>query len=472
MYPLYNILDTGAIADGATLNTEAIQAALDRVLNTGGGLVLIPPGTFLTGSLKVYSHTELYLMPGAVLLGSPNLEDYAFYGPIPQSERDPFNNPAMQDRHLLLLHKAHGVTIRGPGIIDGNGEAFWNPPGSNPNGPMYRHWWTHKNWQRPCPMMSFVECEDLRLEGLTVRNSPGWTFELLNCDRVHANGVQVMNNFWGPNTDAFDICGCRDVMITNCHITCGDDAFCIKTMPHTRSSERITITNCTMKTNCVGLKLGCFESHKDMRQITFSNNVVYHSSRAVGIYNFKGATFEDIVITNLVCDDDNELHLNRPIHIDLRHETKKGWGGVSPTGHAGAVRRVQISNIIAKTRGRILLTEADGGTLEDVTLRDITLHYPEVEDPQSVMHLTKSAQFSLHSPEAQGARAALAADGVKRFIVDNLSVRWPENTDKPPPFAAGWFRRSSGRIDAPEAKSADGSRDWIFGADSTIEIRS
>jgi len=467
--PIYNILDTGAIPDGATPNTTAIQASLDRVPETGGGQVIIPPGTFLSGSLKIHSHSELYLMPGAVLLGSPNLEDYAFYGPIPQSARDPFNNPAMQDRHLLLLHKAHGVTIRGPGVIDGNGEAFWNPPGSNPNGPMYRHWWTHKKWQRPCPMMSFVECEDLRFEGFTVRNSPGWTFELLNCDRVHANAVQVMNNFWGPNTDAFDICGCRDVMIANCHITCGDDAFCIKTMPHTRSAERITITNCTMKTNCVGLKLGCFESHRDMRQITFTNNVVYNSSRAVGIYNFKGATFEDIIISNLICDDDNELNLNRPIHIDLRHETEKGWGGVSPSGHAGIVRRVQISNVIARTRGRILITNADGGSLEDVTLRDVTLHYPEVEDPQAVMHLTRSAQFSLHSPEAQGARAALVADGVQSLNVFNFQVRWPEPRPDPA-FSRGWFRRCSGSIDAPDARALGEADDGSTDGDSTITI--
>jgi len=453
------LTDYGAVPDGETLNTPAIQAALDEIPKVGGGQVVVPPGTFLTGSLKIHSHTELVLMPGAVLLGSPNLEDYEFYGPVPQSDRDPFDNPAMQDRHLLLLHNAHGVTLRGPGVIDGNGEAFWNPPGSNPNGPMYKHWWTHKNWQRPCPMMSFVECGDLRVQGLTVRNSPGWTFELLNCDRVHISDTQVRNNFWGPNTDAFDICGCRDVMITNCHVTCGDDAFCIKTMPHTRSAERITISNCTMKTNCVGLKLGCFESHKDMRQITFSNNVVYHSSRAVGIYNFKGATFEDIVISNLVCDDDNELHLNRPIHIDLRHETEKGWGGVSPTGHAGIVRRVQISNVIAKTRGRILLTNADGGTLEDITFRDVTLHYPEVEDPREVAHLTRSAQFSLHSPEAQAARAALVADGVDNLRVYDLQLKWPAEHSEPA-FAAGWFRNCTGFLNCPGIQPYGNAELW------------
>lgn len=468
--PIYNISDTGAIPDGKTLNTTAIQASLDRIISTGGGQVVVPPGTFLTGSLKIHAHTELYLMPGARLLGSPNLEDYAFDGPIPQSDRDPFDNPAMQDRHLLLLHKAHGVTIRGPGIIDGNGDAFWNPPGSNPNGPMYKNWWTHKKWQRPCPMMSMVECKDLRLEGFTVRNSPGWTFELLNCDRVHVNAVQVMNNFWGPNTDAFDICGCRDVMIANCHITCGDDAFCIKTMPHTRSAERITITNCIMKTNCVGLKLGCFESHQDMRQITFTNNVVYNSSRAVGIYNFKGATYEDIIISNLVCDDDNDLRLNRPIHIDLRHETKMGWGGVSPTGHAGIVRRVQINNVICKTRGRIILTEADGGILEDITLRDVTLHYPEVDDPVEVAHLSRSAQFSLHSPEAQSARAALVADGVKHLQVHNLKLLWPANREGPA-FSAGWFKNCTGLIDSPFAAAWGADRPYEQ-IDSEMTIRS
>lgn len=422
-----------------------IQRAIDQVLQHGGGEVVVPPGTFVTDSLVLHSHLVLHLMAGAVLQGSPRLEDYAFLNPIPQSQRDPFNNPAMQDRHLLLAHRAHHLTIRGPGVIDGQGEAFWDPP----KDPSIRKWWTHRQWQRPCPMMDFIECEDLRLEGFTVKNSPGWTFELLNCDRVNVHEVHVLNNFWGPNTDAFDICGCRDVMISDCHVVCGDDAFCVKTMPHTRSCERITITNCTMRTNCVGLKLGCFESHKDMRQITFSNNVVFNSSRAVGLYNFKGATFEDIVISNLVCDDDNKLHLNRPIHIDLRHETQKGWGGVSPTGHAGVIRRVQISQVIARTRGRILLTMADQGVMEDILLRDVHLHYPEVEDPVPHVEGFTSAQFSSHSPEARIARAALVCDGVRRLRVEGFRVSWPNEVSRSLGMSLGWFRDCDGRIDAP-----------------------
>lgn len=450
-----SIEDFAAVGDGSTLNTAAIQAAFDAVGNAGGGCVVVPPGQWLTGSLRLHSHTVLDLMAGAVLLGSPDLDDYTFDGPIAQADREPFNNPAMQDRHLLLLNQAHGVTIRGPGVIDGQGEAFWNPPAN----PEQRKWWTHKQWQRPCPMISVVGCQDLRMEGVTIRNSPGWTVELLNCDRVAVHGVQVQNNFWGPNTDAFDLCGSRDVMISDCHIVCGDDAFCIKTMPHTRSAERITITNCTMRTNCVGLKLGCYESHHDMRQITFSNNVVFNSSRAVGIYNFKGATFEDIVISNLVCDDDNELILNRAIHIDLRHETEMGWGGESPTGHAGVVRRVQISNVVARSRGRILLTNADGGTMQDIVLRDVHVHYTEAEDPVEPATQTRSGQFSRHSPEAQVARAALVADGVDRLQVHNLLIDWPDQppghaSDDLPGWHVGWFRGCTGLVDAPFATAS------------------
>lgn len=442
--------DFGAIGDGVHKDTAALQAALDALRDAGGGCLRIPPGSWLTGSLVVYSQSEIHLMAGATVQGSPDLADYIFNNPIAQSQRDPFDNPAMQDRHLLLLHQAHGVTIRGPGCIDGNGYAFWNPPAD----PGKSQWWTHKKWQRPCPMIECIACEDLRLEGLTIANSPGWTVELQNCDRVVVHGVRVANEFWGPNTDAFDICGSRDVMISDCHIVCGDDAFCVKTMPHTRSSERIVITNCTMRTNCVGLKLGCYESHKDMRQITFSNNAVFSSSRAVGIYNFKGATFEDIIISNLVCDDDNELILDRPIHIDLRHETEKGWGGVSPTGHAGMVRRVQISQVIARTDGRILITNADGGRLQDITLSDIHLHYPELEPiDEELAAKSRSAQFSSHSPEARIARAAVVCDGVERLHLRDLRIDWPEGGTQAD-FHAGWFRHCSGLIDAPFAKSS------------------
>lgn len=501
----------GAIGDGNTVNTSALQDAFDEARSRNGGRVVIPPGVFVTGSLRIHSNTELYLMSGAVLQGSTDLADYTFDNPIPQSQRDPFDNPAMQDRHLLLLYRAHGVTIRGPGVIDGQGEAFWNPPAD----PSVRKWWTHRNWERPCPMIDIIECEDLRLEGLTIRNSPGWTVELQNCDRVVVHGVTVLNNFWGPNTDAFDIAGSRDVMISDCHVVCGDDAFCVKTMPHTRSAERITITNCTVRTNCVGLKLGCFESHKDMRQITFTNNVVFNSSRAVGIYNFKGATFEDIIISNLLCDDDNELPLNRPIHIDLRHETEMGWGGVSPTGKAGIVRRVQISNVVARTTGPILLTAADDGELSDVTLRDIHLHYSAVAPLQPSACESRSAQFSNHSPEARSAPAALVADGVQRLRVLGFTVEWPQegsgtarpvshvagqghggwgpdvtrapvtdaatgttaedaapgSPERVPEFHLGWFRNCTGHIrDVWGSASESGIQNWVRAGHDKMDV--
>lgn len=460
-----NVRDLGAVGDGATLGTAALQAAFDRVRDAGAGVVLVPPGTYVTGSLVIHSHTRLELMPGAVLLGSPDLEDYVFNNPYGPEPRKPFVNPAMQDRHLLLLYRAHHVTITGGGVIDGNGEAFWHPqsaPGA---------WIKHKDWQRPCPLIECIECEDLRLEGFTIQNSPGWTVELLNCDRVFVHGVRVANSFFGPNTDAFDIGGSRDVMISDCHIVCGDDAFCIKTMPHTRSSERITITNCTMRTNCVGLKLGCFESHKDMRQITFQNCVVYESTRAVGLYNFKGATFEDITISNIVCDSDNEMILNRPIHVDLRHETEKGWGGVSPTGHAGLVRNLLISNVIAKSEGRILLTCADGGTMENVTLRDIQLRVPRIDDPEPTGRNAGSAQFSNHSIDARMARAALVAEKVRDLQVHNLTVDWPEDTPDAPPMHVGWLRGCTGLIDAPLARPNREGVEAYNLQDSTVRIR-
>lgn len=441
----------GARGDGTTLNTQAFQEALDLVRKTGGGVVRIAPGIYKTGTLKIYSNTTLEISPGAVVQGSTDLTDYPVSNPVGEEGRRPFYNKDLTDRHLLLAHKAENVTITGGGCIDGMGESFWEPQVKPET------WIREKVGKRPSPMIEMIHCTDLRIQNITICNSPGWTVGLTNCDRVMITNVRVANNFWGPNTDAFDLCGCRDVLITGCHVEAGDDAFCIKTMPHTRSSERITITNCTMKTNCVGLKLGCAESHKDMRSITFTNCVVYNSTRAVGIYNLRGAIFEDIVISNIVCDTINAMPLNRPIHIDLRHVEDAN----DPPSTAGLVRNVIISNFIANTDGRILMTAADGCRMENITLSDVQLRYSKVDNPFPRGRDAKSSQFSNHSPEARIAPGAIVADGIDGLVVRGAGVFWPSDTEKPSMHAL-WLRNCPNtHIDSPALRASDSSMEAV-----------
>jgi polygalacturonase len=114
-----NITDCGAVADNRTLNTAAIQRAIDQVAQAGGGTVVVPPGNFLTGTIELRSRVTLQLEPGAVLRGSPNLADYRTVAWGQHIDRTPW--------HLLSAHNCHDVRICGGGTIDGNGPAFWEP---------------------------------------------------------------------------------------------------------------------------------------------------------------------------------------------------------------------------------------------------------------------------------------------------------------------------------------------------------
>jgi hypothetical protein len=265
---------------------------------------------------------------------------------------------------------------------------------------------------------------------VVISNSPGWTCHLHCCDFVWISGVKLLGNIFGPNTDGFDINGCRDVMIANCYIECGDDAICLKTSKDARSCERVTAANCVIRTHCVGFKCGS-ESFHDFRQIAFSNSVVFRSTRAFGLYCFDGGTIEDVVVSNIVCDTDSGFILNRPIHLDLRKRDVETTLVPMDQQKIGRIRNVQVSNFVARTDGRLLMTAADGGVLENVLLRDIRMSIPAYDDPDPVARGAKSAQFSNHSPDARPARAIVVAENMKNFVLDGLQIDWPDGQDDP-----------------------------------------
>lgn len=402
-----NVRDLGARGDGATLDTVAIQAALDQAAAEGGGQALLPPGCYRSGTLRLRDRVDLHLRTGAVLLASPDIRDYPDQG---WGREGDCNNHS-----LIVARDVQGASITGHGVIDGNGPAFWEPVASD------RVWIPFKN-PRVSPLIEINGCADVRLSDFQIRNSPGWTVHLFVCDRVWIRGLRIDNHLFGPNTDGLDINGCHDVMISDCHISASDDAIVLKTHAGARSCERITATNCVIRTHCVAFKCGT-ESFHDFRQIVFSNSVVYRSTRAFGLYCFDGGTMEDIVVSNVVCDTDTGFILNRPVHLDLRKRDERS--------RAGLIRNVAISHLIARTDGRLMLTAADGGRIERVTLSDIQLRYPLVDTPDARAANSRSTQFSSHSPEARLAPAAIVADGVDRLVVRDLAIDWPRD-DRPP----------------------------------------
>jgi len=396
-----NIKDKGAKGDGVFLNTVIINLAIEEISNGGGGYVKIPSGTYLSGTVELKTNVFLLLQPGAILKGSPNLADYKRF------EGHRYDTYLY---HLVTAKNASNTGILGEGTIDGNGTAFWEPF-SESEMPV----WIKAKDPRVSRLVEFTNCKNIKINDITIQNTPEWTLHLFNCEGAKIDGVRINNHMFGPNADGIDITGSRKITISNCRIETCDDGICLKTNHDSEACEQITVTNCIIKTSCAALKIGN-ESAKDFRQITFSNCVVYESSRAISINSEEGGLVEDILISNIIADNNAPLILTRPIHISLLK---------SKNGKDGAIRNITISDFICKTQGRILLTAPEGLQLENIQLRNIKLQYPWIEDPFMISDSARSAQYSPQNKLARKQRAAVVAENAKNLIINHLSIEWP-----------------------------------------------
>ena len=217
------ISDYGAVADGRTVNTAAIQKALDAAGAAGGGVVEIPAGTFLSGSIFLNNGVELYLDEGAVLLGSNRIEDYPKRETRIEGHFEPWRMA------LVNAQQMDRVRIGGKGRLDGNGvtfwQAFWKRRQENPR---------CTNLEVERPRLLFIDrCKDVHVEGIALQDSGFWNLHLYHCSDVLIEGLRItipsaVNGLRGPSTDGMDIDSSQKVTIRNCYISTNDDNIALK----------------------------------------------------------------------------------------------------------------------------------------------------------------------------------------------------------------------------------------------------
>jgi len=384
--PSKSILEYGAKPDGKTLNSKAIQRAIDAVAQGGGGTVNVPPGTFLTGLIELRSGITLNLAEGSTLLGSTSLEDYI-------SDSPSFGHGGPNPRHLIFAMNAENVTISGSGRIDGQGPSFWEPSG-NPPLPEDQQWngvASHdlrvKKGGRISPLLLFVNCRRLTIQDIHIENAPGWTLQTLNCDNVDIHDVSIKNPVNGPNTDGIDITGCQNMTVTNCSVQTGDDAICLKSVnpfgPEPRLVKNIAVTNCRLSTCCNGFKIGT-ETEGGFENITFSDSVIFNDEvpykervvSAIALEVVDGGWIDGVIVKNI------QVQRSRtPIFIRLGNRKQ-----VHDYPQHG-IRNVNISDVEAT---EALLASSITG-LPGMEVRDIGLSHIRVQNvlqvrPESVVH--------------------------------------------------------------------------------------
>jgi len=310
----FNAADFGAIGDGVTKTTSALQNAIDACHDAGGGKVLLPAGNYLSGTLYLKSNVELHLAAGARILGSADIEDYNAEDIFPENVA--FSSENVTARHLIIAYRQENISITGQGIIDGNSTQFFEPLPENITA-SYRHKsgnFPIKN-SRPGQMIFFCRCKKVAARDVQLVNSPYWTFFLLGCEDVQIRSLLIDNPPATQNGDGIDIDCCKNVTVSDCIIRSGDD--CITVRGNMRKlgegdwiCENVVVSNCILRTPCNAIRVGVGDGH--IRKVLFNNINIPDASRGISIISLyrktnnshHGTQIEDIHFSDFLMDVD------------------------------------------------------------------------------------------------------------------------------------------------------------------------
>ena len=249
---MYSILDFGAKEN--TPSTKSIQAAIDACAANGGGRVVIPSGLYVSGTIWLKSNVELHLEMGAILKASSDIDDYNDEDAYPQNYGVPVEN--WRGKHFIIALEADNVAITGNGTIDGCGDAFFGTERFFENPYCWEGGYiTSKDKERlrPGQCVCFIECTNVRVRDIAVKNTPCWSIFFHGCEHVQVRGVRITNPYEFVNTDGLDIDCCRFVTVSDCIIHTGDDAIAIRCdstkLKNPKPCEYVAITNCVLSSN-------------------------------------------------------------------------------------------------------------------------------------------------------------------------------------------------------------------------------
>ncbi|HEU5080381.1 MAG TPA: glycosyl hydrolase family 28 protein [Opitutaceae bacterium] len=320
---IYNIRDHGAKGDGTSLDSAAVQAAIDLCAQDGGGTVLVPAGDFVVGTLELRSHVTLHLAARGRLLGSADPAHYRAGAGIPSGNGNIV---------LLSAHDADNVTIEGPGTIDGNGARFFNGRGDN-TGPGAKS--SEGYFQRP-HLLVFHRCRNLRLRDAFLTASAYHCVRILECERVFIEGVRIHNRV-NKNNDGFHFNSSRYVHISNCDVACQDDACALF-----GSNQFVTVVNSSFSTRWSVFRFGGGEAEN----ITISNCLIYETYGCpIKMRCGARSRFENITFSNLILKD-----VTGPISIGLDSRSRRPSSDRRPAT-PGVVRNIAFNGIRASVVG-------------------------------------------------------------------------------------------------------------------------
>ncbi|MGK9477837.1 glycoside hydrolase family 28 protein [Melioribacter sp. OK-6-Me] len=394
----YNVLKFGATGDGKTLDTKAIQEAIDRAYASGGNAkVIIPEGyKFLIGTIVLQSGIEFFIDQGAELIISTNQSDY-------------------KNSTVFYAEGAEGLTISGYGNIEGRATEFMSHYEEE------NEWWIPKEW-RP-KMFILKECKNLQLKDFSFSKAPEWGVHMLGCENVLVDGIRVRNYLDVPNSDGIDPDHCRKVEIKNCDIVCGDDAIVVKATRQEKdygASSDIRVYDCILETQDSGLKIGT-ETTSNINNVVFENCKIKSSCRGINIQLRDNGIVSDIAFRN--------------IEFISRYHSDPWWGrgeAISftaiprnPDTNSGIIRNILVKNVFGKAENSIRINGTKESIIENVTLENVSVKFERWTKYKG--GLFDNRPTKVYEPIEYRDNPAISIKYSKNVSIVNSSVKWGEN---------------------------------------------
>ncbi len=427
----FNVLKYGVKNDSSKIATVAIAKAIDAAAKTGGGTVYFPAGKYLTGPIHLKSNITIMIDAGAEIHFSDNFDDYM---PMVSSRWE--GTDVMNFSPLFYGEDLKNITITGRGIIDGHGKKWWaysevyvkTSPGSKWQDEFKRlnknvlapdlPGWIERGFLRP-PFIQFMNCNNVLIEGITIRNSPFWTVNPEFCENVTIKGITI-NNPPSPNTDGINPESCKYVHISDCHITVGDDCITIKSGKDRAGrkmnvpAENHTITNCTMLSGHGGVVIGS-EMSGGVKKIAISNCIFDGTDRGIRIKTARGrgGIVEDIRVDNIIMKNIRD----QAIVLDMQYAKT---GAEAVTERTPLFRNIHFSNITGQVKQAGYLNGLEEMPIENVTFNNINL------DAQTGFIIKEANKIEFNNVQLNTVTgSAVTAENVKQLKVNGLQDYTP-----------------------------------------------